>query len=184
MQTCLYTTTRRWLRATASLAALLTLAALPAAAESSAGGPTGAQIHTAVAHAERSRNLWATVNVCDTPKHPSEIGIRGQMPALGFPARLYMRIEVQYLSLPDLHFRPVPGASAWIGLGVQSGGVHQGGVVFRISPHAGLLRGSVRLQWKLGRKVIGQVTRATVHGHPSADFGDPPHHSLGTCLIS
>lgn len=184
MQTCLYTTTRRWLRTTAALAALLALAAAPALAQSSAGAPTGAQIHTAVARAEHSRNLWATVNACDTRKHPSMIGIRGQMPALGFPARLYMRIEVQYLSLPDLQFRPASGASRWIGLGLQSTGVHQGGVLFHFAPHAGLLRGSVRFQWKLGRKVIGQTTRATVRGHPSADFGDPPHHSLGTCRIS
>jgi hypothetical protein len=175
---------RTRLHRAAALAALVALGTLPGLAQASGHAPGRAQIRSAVARAERSRNLWATVNVCDTPRHPSTIGIRGQMPALGFPARLYMRIEVQYLSLPDKHFRPAPGASKWIGLGQRRSGVRQGGVLFRFSAHAGLLRGSVRFQWKLGTRVIGQLTQATVRGHPGADYGDPPHHSLGTCLIS
>ena len=43
-------------------------------------GPTAAQIRIATRRAVNSPNLWATVNICDTTRHPGIVGIRVQMP--------------------------------------------------------------------------------------------------------
>src|SRR6516165_1209759 len=58
--------------------------------------PTAAQMRAAVQRAERSKYLWATVNICNTKRHPHAIGVRGQMPALGFPALLQMTVHLKY----------------------------------------------------------------------------------------
>ena len=89
--------------------------------------PRAAQIRTAIQSAERSADLWATINICDTKRHPDSIGIRGQIPSLPFTANLAMEIGVDYYSIPDKRFKPVPGATKSIGLGAVSTGVHQGG---------------------------------------------------------
>ena len=71
------------------------------------GRPTKAQIRTAVARAERSKSLWATVNICNSKRYPDRIGVRGQMPSLGFAAWLSMDIQVQYYSdAHEKHFVP------------------------------------------------------------------------------
>ena len=48
------------------------------------------------AAARRTPSPWATVNVCDTAKHPDAIGIRASMPGTPRGARLTMRFRVQY----------------------------------------------------------------------------------------
>ena len=94
-----------------------------------------------------------------------------------------MEIGVDYYSVPDKRFKPVPGATKSIGLGAVSTGVHQGGVVFQLTPHAGMLRGSVKFEWRRGSKLLGRVSRTTSPGHRGADFGDPPRYSNGSCVI-
>jgi hypothetical protein len=47
---------------------------------------------------DQSPELWATVDVCNTPHHPNTIGIRGSMPTDGHPRDImYMRFLVQSL---------------------------------------------------------------------------------------
>lgn len=86
--------------------------------------PTRAQIRTAIDRALRSKTLWATVNICDTAHHPDVIGIRGEMPALGFGAALSMRIQVNYLA--SGRFKPDPGAAVRLALGSPTSGSQQG----------------------------------------------------------
>jgi hypothetical protein len=164
----------------------LTAPALPAAAAPSTPPkpPSQSQIQTALRHAKTSPGLWATVNVCNTRRHPGVIGIRAQMPALGFAAALRMRFEVDYFSAQDKSYKPVPGASRQVALGVQKKGMHQEGVLFSFPRHSGELRGTVRFQWASGRRVLGQAQEVTTHGHPGADFGDPAHYSAPQCVIS
>ena len=46
----------------------------------------------------RSRELWATIDVCNSPKQPNTVGIRGSMPGDGKPSdKLYMRFGLEYL---------------------------------------------------------------------------------------
>jgi hypothetical protein len=163
------------------LIALATAAAAPATA-SSPPAPTARQVQAAVRKAKRSTDLWATVNVCNTKNHPNTIGIRGQMPSLGFAAKLTMRFRVQYWN--GKAFTPVRGLSKTVALGAVTRGVYQAGVGFPFAPHAGLLRGSVTFEWRLGNRRVGQTTRATHKGHPRADFSDPKGFSSGSCAIA
>ena len=155
-----------------------------ASASSATKPPSHSQIQTALRHAKTSPGLWATVNVCNTRRHPGVIGIRAQMPALGFAATLRMRFEVDYFSAQDKSYKPVPGTSRLVGVGIQKTGLHQEGVLFSFPPHSGELRGAVRFQWASGRRLLGQAQEFTTHGHPGADFGDPAHFSAPQCVIS
>jgi hypothetical protein len=164
------------------VAALALFALLPAFALSSSRPPTSAQIRAAARHAERSPYLWTTINICNTRRYPLTLGIRGQMPSLGFPASLYMNVQALYLS--NRRFVAVPKVRKLIGLGRQATGLHQGGVSFRFSPGAGRLSGTIRFIWKRGGKVVAQATRRATRGHPSADYGNPTHYSAAQCKIS
>ena len=44
------------------------------------------------------KNLWATVNVCDTKRSPDDMGVRARMPGDGTHRRMYMRFTAQYRS--------------------------------------------------------------------------------------
>jgi hypothetical protein len=166
--------------------AVIALAA-PAAAFGSAhrnAGPSRSQISTAVARVERSRQLWATINICDTKRHPNVVGVRGQMPALGFHSLLTMQVELRYWSAAAKAYKLLPTTKQTISLGNESSGLHQGGLSFPFSPHAGTLAGIVRFNWRLKSRSIGHAVRRTSTGHPDADQSDPTHFSAGKCAIS
>ena len=146
-------------------------------------GPTASQIRAAIRKAERSPDLWATVNTCNTRRYRDAIGIRGQMPSLGFKASLVMRVGVDYLASLKIGFKAVPHVSETVSLGTSRVGLEQGGVRFKFSPGSGYLQGSVTFEWKLGRRVIGRVTMKTSADHRGADFGDPPRFSAALCYI-
>jgi hypothetical protein len=161
---------------------LLTFAAVSAARPSSRG-PTRKQMLAAVHTAERSRYLWATVNVCNTRRYPDAIGIRAQMPALGFTTTLQMEFQVDQRSAHGASFRPVSRAKRAVSVGSVKRGLQQEGVTFSLGPDAGDLRGTVKFEWRLGRRVLGRSTRVTTRGHPTANFSDPPRYSASRCII-
>ena len=167
--------------ATLGTAGLLLLTQATALA-SSGGGPTPRQITQAVRRAQHSRQVWATVNICNTRHHPHTIGIRGQLPALGFPAKLYMHIQVNYWIKAKRKFMPDSNAKHSLSLGTQSSGRHQAGFTWQFAPPA-YLSGTVTFEWRLGRKVIGRTTRRTVRGIKNVDDGDPTGYSAATCRI-
>jgi hypothetical protein len=144
--------------------------------------PTSGQIRLAIRHAERPGVLWATVNICNTRRYPGRLGIRGQMPSLGFPASMSMNIQVDYLSQANRRFKPIPGASRAIRFTATTG-LHQEGANWRFTPHTGTLSATITFTWSLGRKVLARTARAVTAGHPDADFGDPPHFSAAQCKI-
>jgi hypothetical protein len=158
---------------------------VPAAAGAKAvpKAPTPAQIQTALRRAESSPDLWATVNVCDTRRHPDVIGIRAQMPALGFESTLRMRFLVEYWSTQAKAFKAVPGATRPVTVGLEKTGLHQEGVQFPFPPHSGSLRGTVKFEWATGHRLLGRSIANTTHGHRDADFGDPAHYSAPRCVI-
>jgi hypothetical protein len=160
-------------------AALICVSVLaPAAAV--AATPTQAQIRAAVRRAEGSPQLWATVNVCDQAK--TKFGIRGQMPALGFPTRMSMQIQVNYWNPAKKRFVPDKGAVETVSLGRPARNLHQAGFVWHFQPQV-TLSGSVTFQWKLGRKVIGETTRATKNGVKGVDDTDPKGNSTASCKL-
>lgn len=144
---------------------------------------TARQIRAAVAKAERSPDLWATVNVCASTPSQDSVGIRGQMPSLGFPAILSMDILIDYWNPADTKFEPTSATSS-LSLGMRTHGVHQGGATFHFAPSPFLVRGSITFTWTIGTKVIGTVTRNTGHGYPNVGFSDPPGFSAGTCSLT
>lgn len=165
------------------------LAAAPAAAQAAnpPPGPTAAQIKAALAAARRSTQLWATVNICNTKHYPGVIGIRAQMPALGFASRLSMTIQVDYWDAAAKRFLavPDPGARSTVRFGVVTNGWEQGGRSLDFGRgHKLALRGTVTFAWTRAGKVLGRVTRTTAAGHKDADLGDPVHYSAASCTIS
>lgn len=157
----------------------------PVAALGAGGNPTPAQIRNAIKQAGRTPDLWATVNVCNTPHHPKILGIRGQMPALGFSSQLAMTIAVDYWDSSQKRFRLDPKVTPHaVAVGTFRFGAHQAGTTIKFFPHAGRLQGTITFQWKRAGKVIGHLTRTTTGGHKHVDGADPAGHSAATCQIA
>ena len=148
----------------------------------------------APAHArdfQKSRHLWATVNVCDTERNPDAIGIRASMPGLRRRGEtLWMRFRVQYYSA---------SRAAWhnftLGQGTDSGylrvarhGRHrsrQSGYLFPFSPDAGetyRLRGAVEFQWRRRGRVVRNARELTTADR-RVTVADPAGYSAATCDI-
>jgi hypothetical protein len=146
--------------------------------------PSRSEIRAAARAAVRSSGLWATVNICNTKRDPDAIGVRGQMPGLGFRTRLGMEFQIRYWSARERRFRLIGGADKSITVGSATSGLHQDGATFHLTPHAGFIVATVSFTWSLGQMVLVRVTRWTRSGHPDADGGDPPRYSAGKCVIS
>jgi hypothetical protein len=137
-----------------------------------------------------SKYLWATVDVCDTPKHPNAIGIRGSMPGSGVAKeRMFLRIQVQYRSRTDGRWHNIAkGAdSAWLPLGSGRYRARQAGADFAFVPPAGgrgvRLRGAVTFEWRIGAKVVRHARVRTTSGHVAAAGADPAGFSAASCVI-
>jgi hypothetical protein len=150
----------------ALLAALLALALAPAAAAAD-DGP------------------WATVNLCDTAKHPDAIGIRASMPGQPRRARLAMRFRVQFRT-SDGAWTDVAGAdSGWRDLGPAAGTPVQSGWSFTFAHPQGavVLRGMVRFRSRRPHQPARFSELATTAGHRSSAGADPPGYSAATCTL-
>jgi hypothetical protein len=132
---------------------------------------------------------WATVNVCDTAKHPNAIGIRASMPGRGRKGeRMFVRFRVQWRDPADglWHNLVEGGDSGFVRVG-RSSGVRETGRIFRYEePQAGspqLLRGIVRFEWRRRGRVVKGLSRRTRAGHRSAAGSDPKGYSAATCRL-
>lgn len=139
----------------------------------------------------KSPDLWATINVCDTPKHPNTIGVRGSMPGLGNRrSRLALRIVVQYKNKQDGTWR-AGGAGAdsgWKRIGSTLRQVIESGQNFTFKPPTDggshLLRGEVRFRWTRKGKVVARQRRITQAGHKTTAGADPKRYSAAQCEIT
>jgi hypothetical protein len=179
------------LRATAPLA-LVTTIALTAASAASVAPSTASAAASAPStthQPSRSRELWATVDVCNAKDQPDTLGIRGSMPGNDQSGEtMYMRFRVQYLDA---------STSKWLdlGQGADSGFLkvgsaaltRQAGRSFQLAPSSGktayTLRGEVIFQWRKGTTVLEAVTKATSAGHTSLAGADPRGFSAATCTL-
>jgi hypothetical protein len=171
-------------RTATALALAIVAVVLPGAA--AAKGPNRGQIARAVSRAEGSSSLWATINICRRAgRRGGRLGVRGQMPALGFSATLRMTIRLGSWSARHHRFESISGSQATIplSLGAVSSGRQQDGVVFTFTHPAGLLNGTVEFTWTRGGRVIGDVTRTTTAGHHDADYGSPARYSASSCRL-
>jgi hypothetical protein len=139
----------------------------------------------APAAAQAKTNLWATVNVCDTPKHPNEVGVRASMPGAPRRAVRRMRFRIQYRS--GDRWRYVTGAdSGWSKFSRARGRPVEAGWSFVFpAPDAGPItfRGVVRYRWLRHGRVVEHALRITEAGHSSTTGSDPEGYSAATCSI-
>jgi hypothetical protein len=139
---------------------------------------------------ERSPDLWATVNVCDTEASPDKIGIRGSMPGIGKRSTLYMRFDVHYLDKADgkWHNLEEKGNPGLMKVGTTKNRVLESGYTFRFKPPgdggAHTLRGSVTFVWKRRGRTVERLREVTEAGHKSLKGADPPGFSAATCSIA
>ena len=129
--------------------------------------------------------LWATVNVCDTAKHPNEVGIRASMPGLPRGTGRRMRFRVQWRD--GLTWRYVTGAdSGWRALKRAQGRAIESGWSFEFEPPSKPItfRGVVRFRWMRDGRVVGRAVEITETGHRSTAGADPDGYSAATCSIA
>jgi len=136
-----------------------------------------------------TKNLWATVNVCDSPRYPDSVGIAARMPGNGSAQRMYMRFYVQFFD--GDRWRPVTsgGVSPWLYAGSAKYTWVGRGYTFSFDPPpAGAsytMRGMVRYEWRKGKtKVVKRTRRYTSDGHPGTRDSDPKGFSSRKCKMA
>jgi hypothetical protein len=140
------------------------------------------------AAARPANHLWATVNVCDTPKAPNTVGIRARMPGNGTRERMWMRFRTQFYSQDDYAWKYVRtgGASPWVEAGSARFAFKETGYEFEFdAPAQGttfMLRGVVEFQWRQGKQVKHRKRKFTAAGHPTRG-ADPKGFSAARCRI-
>jgi hypothetical protein len=136
-----------------------------------------------------SHELWATIDVCNTPKQANTVGIRGSMPGDGKAHdKLYMSFRLQYLNAStntwiDLASGATP-AFVPVGAGATA---RQDGTSFQLVPVAGkpavTLRGVVDFQWRRGKKILLTAARPTTAGRKSLAGAEPAGYSAASCVV-
>ena len=139
------------------------------------------------ARAEASPDLWATVNVCDTPARDNTIGIRASMPGVGLRSTLSMRFTVQYYDDAVREWRALEegGDSKWVRIGQSRKRRLESGFSFEFEPPAGgsTLRGLVLFRWRSRGHKTMKLREVTEAGHQSTLGADPPNFSAATCQL-
>jgi hypothetical protein len=141
---------------------VLVSAALLLAALTSA--PAGA------AAKEEHPDLWATVNLCDTPSRPGAIGVRVSIPHEKGAPRQWARVRLQWFDGGDRAWRLVRsgGDAGWARIGIGTRLV-QGGFTFTFPPPKPgariVLRGLVDVEWRDGTEVVDHARLTTTAGH-------------------
>jgi hypothetical protein len=140
--------------------------------------------------ATRPKNLWATVNVCDTETHADMMGVRASMPGDAQHTKMYMRFVAQYYDRPKQLWSDVKGSgvSKWILVGSGDFARREGGYTFAFDPptdgKAFRLRGAVDFKWTKGRRIVRTAHVNTEGGHPGTNGSDPKAYSAGLCEIT
>jgi hypothetical protein len=142
------------------------------------------------AAASHTGDLWATVNICDTPDNPNVLGVRASMPGNGTRQRMWMRFRASYFDRSTEQWYDVGGnsRSGWIKVGNAKYRSRQAGRKFTIEPPlpttSHVVRGVVDFRWRRRGKTVRRTTRKTLAGHPTGRHGDPRGYSAGLCEIA
>jgi hypothetical protein len=145
----------------------------------------------AVGAAEKKpKDLWATVNVCDTTIHPDMMGVRASMPGDADHTRMYMRFAAQYFDRSKQLWFDVKGdgLSKWIFVGSGLFARRQGGYTFAFDPPGDgksfVLRGAVDFKWVKKRRIVRTAHVNTRSGHPGTRGAEPEDFSASLCEIT
>jgi hypothetical protein len=140
--------------------------------------------------ATRPKDLWATVNLCDTATHPDMMGVRASMPGDAEHTKMYMRFVAQYYDRSRQIWSDVKGSgvSNWIFVGSGQFARRQGGYTFAFDPPKSgktfVLRGTVDFKWTKGRRIVRSAHVNTKGGHAGTKGADPKNYSAGLCEIT
>jgi hypothetical protein len=129
--------------------------------------------------------LWATVNVCDTLRHPNEVGVRAAMPGRPRGAGRRMRFRLQWRD--GDRWRYVEGAdSGWRRLSRARGSLVESGWSFEFAPPRRPIafRGVVRYRWIEDGRIVRRALELTEAGHRSTAGADPEDYSAASCSIA
>jgi hypothetical protein len=143
----------------------------------------------AVAQAKPVRDLWATVNVCDTKNSPDQMGVRARMPGDGTHRRMYMRFTAQFQSGGRWKQVSGRGRSKWLYAGSALFRNQELGYTFSFdAPKPGSayrMRGLVQFQYRAptSGSVVRRTHRYTSKGHPTKP-AEPKGYSRATCRIA
>jgi len=141
------------------------------------------------------KNLWATVNRCDTPTSPNTVGVRASMPGTRYRSRLYMRFRIQFWSDTRQRFVQTDSASRWLRVGNGRAAATQSGFDFTFAdPPTGeqfVFRGVVQFRYtalrkRRGRKrwrIVKQYERLTRSGQRGVQAADPAGSSFSLCIV-
>jgi hypothetical protein len=170
---------------TAAACALASAVIFPAAVLAQGARAHAAQVSAAV---RRSRELWATIDVCNPSDQPYTVGIRGSMPSDGQSSdAMMMRFRLQYLEPAMQRWTDLAGASSrFLSVGSSRAPRQAGRSFVLFAPAKGttfMLRGVVSFQWRRGGHVVMAISRATSTGHQSLAGADPANYSAATCRI-
>jgi hypothetical protein len=170
-----------------ALAALGALAGVAAGAPATGPAPASAPTRATPRALLSSRNLWATVDICATPKQRHTVGIRGSMPGDGEAGdRMFMSFRLQQEVVATGRWRNFgpPGEYQPVGNGMA---IRQAGTSFEVRSGRGqkalTLRGLVMFQWRHAGRVLEQAQRFTLGGHESLAGAEPPRYTSATCTI-
>jgi hypothetical protein len=139
--------------------------------------------------AKQPKQLWATVNVCDTSLHENMMGVRASMPGDGERTKMYMRFVAQYYDRSRQLWAEVKGSgvSKWILVGSGIYAAREGGYTFAFDPPGSgktfTLRGAVDYKWTKGRRIVRTAHVITRGGHPGTKGADPADYSASLCEI-
>jgi hypothetical protein len=128
---------------------------------------------SALAKTDARPDLWATVNLCDTPAKPGAVGIRVSIPRESGAPQQWARIHLQWFDASKLAWRGLSsgGDAGWrrIGIGTR---LVQGGTTFAFAvPSVGsrmVLRGVVDVEWRDGKAVVDHTRLRTTEGHAAS----------------
>jgi hypothetical protein len=150
--------------------------------------PTLAAARRSFVPLAQSPELWATVDLCNTPNHPHTIGIRGSMPTDGHPRdTMYMRFLVQSLDATTHQWADLGKSadSGFVLLGTAAS-TRQAGRTFEFKPTttAYTLRGLVEFQWRRTGRLVHLASHPTAAGHTSLAGAEPKGFSAATCTLT
>jgi hypothetical protein len=163
----------------------IAIAVTGATAGPAAAFARAAALPPATAQRAERAELWATVNICDTARHPNEVGIRASMPGRPRGTRRRMRFRVQWRD--GDRWRYVEGAdSRWRTLSRARGRALESGWSFEFEPPKRPItfRGVVRYRWLRDGRVVDRAQEITEVGHRSTAGADPEDYSAATCSMA
>jgi hypothetical protein len=160
------------------------LAAAPASFGASARARAAVNTHALLT----SKDLWATIDVCNASDQPNVLGVRGSMPGDSRAHdKMYMSFRLQYLDRTTMRWINLASAvPAFVAVG-SGGSARQGGRSFQLVPVSGRpafnLRGVVDFQWRRGSTVLVSTSRPTTVGHQALAGADPAGFTAADCLF-